>query len=237
MTGHANDSRPPVAVISGMGPGLGDALANVLRDGGYRVVGLSRDTHLPDQPGDSYIHMRCDVTDGLAMVESIDAISREFGPPALCIHNAMELLIRPFAETGPEDFERLWRVICLGAVNLSRAVLPGMRQRRDGCLILSGATAGVRGGARFAAFASAKFALRGLAQSLAREYGPSGIHVAHTLIDGLIWSPQTRRRFDGVLEPDCLDAYDVAASYLHLAEQPPSAWTHELDLRPASERW
>ena len=111
-----------------------------------------------------------------------------------------------------------------------------MLARQAGTIILSGATAARRGGAKFAAFASAKFALRGLAQSLSREFGPRGIHVAHVVIDGLIDEPQSDRRF-GPAELARMDPDAVARTYLGLATQHPSVWTHELDLRPFSGRF
>jgi NAD(P)-dependent dehydrogenase (short-subunit alcohol dehydrogenase family) len=115
-------------------------------------------------------------------------------------------------------------------------VIPHMAARRQGAVILTGATAGLRGTANFSAFASAKFALRGLAQSLAREYGPQGVHVAHVVLDGLIDEPQTDRRF-GASSAGRMNASAIAQAYLDLSAQHPSAWTHEMDLRPFSERF
>jgi len=111
-----------------------------------------------------------------------------------------------------------------------------MVARKTGTIILTGATAGRRGGAKFAAFASAKFALRGLAQSLSREFGPQGVHVAHVVLDGLIDEAQTEQRL-GPSKPTRMEPDAVARAYLNLATQHPSAWTHELDLRPFSERF
>ena len=107
----------------------------------------------------------------------------------------MLLTIKPFEQTTTSEFEQAWRVACLGAMVAVQAVIPHMAARGQGTIILTGATAGLRGAANFSAFASAKFALRGLAQSLAREYGPKGVHVAHVVIDGLIDEPQTDQRF------------------------------------------
>ena len=114
---------------------------------------------------------------------------------AVLVHNAAALLIKPFDETTADEFERVWRVACYGAFRCSRIVVPHMAARKAGAIILTGATAALRGGPKFAAFASAKFALRGLAQSLAREFGPQGVHVAHVVLDGLIDEPQTDARF------------------------------------------
>jgi NAD(P)-dependent dehydrogenase (short-subunit alcohol dehydrogenase family) len=118
----------------------------------------------------------------------------------------------------------------------ARAVLPHMIARGSGAIIFTGATAGLRGGANFSAFASAKFALRGFAQSLAREFAPRGIHVAHVVLDGLIDEVQTDRRF-GTSQPGRMEPQAIAQAYLDLARQDVSAWTHEMDLRPFSERF
>ena len=118
----------------------------------------------------------------------------------------------------------------------AQAVLPHMAARKQGTVIFSGATAGLRGGANFSAFASAKFALRGLAQALAREFGPKGVHVAHVVIDGLIEAPQTDLRF-GPAPTGRMDSKSVAQAYLGLAAQNPSAWTQEMDLRPFAEKF
>ena len=100
--------------------------------------------------------------------------------------------------------------------------------------MVTGATASIRGGAKFAAFASAKFALRGLAQSLAREFGPQGIHVAHVLIDGLIWGPPARD-LHGAEQINCISPESIAKTYMGLIEQDSSCWTHEVDIRPYKE--
>jgi NAD(P)-dependent dehydrogenase (short-subunit alcohol dehydrogenase family) len=152
------------------------------------------------------------------------------------IHNPHLLTIKPFEQTTIDDFEQAWRVACLGAVISAQAVVPPMAARKQGTIIFTGATAGLRGAANFSAFASAKFALRGLAQSLAREYSPKGVHVAHVVLDGLIDAPQTDRLF-GSQATGRMDPRAIAQSYLDLSMQPQSAWTHEMDLRPFSERF
>ena len=134
------------------------------------------------------------------------------------------------------DFEATWRTSVLGAVACAQAVLPGMVQCGRGALIFSGATASIRGAARFAAFAVAKFALRGLAQSLAREYHAQGVHVTHVVLDGLLRGSKSVARFGG-RDKAAIDPTEVAKTYRWLAEQEQSAWTHELDLRPASEKF
>jgi len=225
----------PVAVIAGIGEGLGVSLARTFAAAGFDVCGLARSDRMTDaigravaQAGGMYTQLGCDVTvpaDVAAVLQPFDARI------AVAVYNAHALLIEPFAQTTPVAFEQVWRVTCFGAMALARAVLPGMAARGSGALLFSGATAGRRGGPHFAAFASAKFALRGLVQSLAREYAPKGVHVAHVMIDGLIEAPQTTLRF-GAATVKRMDPDAVARSYLDLSTQHPSAWTHELELRP-----
>lgn len=222
-----------VAVVAGMGPGLGAAVAAAFHDAGYQVGGLSRRT-TSAQTGEaaSCRHYVCDVTRSADVDAALKAIRSDLGEPDVLVYNPMQLLIKPFLELSVEEMESAWRTICLGAMIAARAVLPSMVARRRGTLIFSGATASQRGSARFAALAVGKFGLRGLAQSLAREFGPEGVHVVHAVLDGLIWAPQTRSRFDPP-EADCMAPQAIASTYLQLVNQHPSAWTHEIDLRPA----
>ena len=153
---------------------------------------------------------------------------------AVC--NAAHLVVAPFADLALEDFDESWRVSLGSAFACARAVLPAMAARGRGALLMTGATGSIRGTARFAAFAAAKFALRGLAQSLAREYQPAGVHVAHVVLDGVLRGSASERRF-AKDEGQCIEPQAVESIYRQLAEQPASAWTHELDLRPHRERF
>ncbi len=148
----------------------------------------------------------------------------------------MQLNPKPFMKLTPAEFEKSWLSTCFGAMVAAQAALPGMLAQGGGTIIFTGATASVKGNPSFAAFASAKFALRGLAQSLAREFAPQGVHVVNTLIDGVIWGPQTQQRFT-IARENCLEPEAIAKTYLQLIGQPPCAWTHELDLRPSSEKF
>ncbi|HVR65695.1 MAG TPA: SDR family NAD(P)-dependent oxidoreductase [Verrucomicrobiae bacterium] len=235
----ARASRP-VALISGVAAGLGASLADAFAAAGYDIIGLARSNRaaaeiaaLVAKQGGSYLHHSCDITQPIQVAT---ALQRDAKRIAVAVHNAQALLIKPFGEISPDEFEEVWRVGCFGAMVVAQAVLPAMAARGHGVLIFTGATAAIRGGAKFTAFASAKFALRGLAQALAREYGASGIHVAHVVLDGLVEGPQTDRRFGPApsarFKPD-----EVAQTYLQLASQPPSAWTQEIDLRPSAERY
>lgn len=228
-----NNATSKVAVVAGMGDGLGLALSQGLLAQGYCVAGLSRSGKERPELGDRFMALACELTDAEALDSALSEVEASFGPATAYIHNASQMLRSDFLDTSADDFEKIWRITCQAAVSGAQRVLPGMLASAGGTLLFTGATASVKAGGGFAAFSSAKFALRGLAQSLAREYGPRGIHVAHVLIDGIIWSKRAEAR--GLGPEQCLSATDVAASYLHLIDQPRSAWTQELDLRPSVE--
>jgi NAD(P)-dependent dehydrogenase (short-subunit alcohol dehydrogenase family) len=232
-------------LLTGVAEGLGADIAETFAKAGHDVIGLSRSTRASEQitrrveaAGGRYLHHACDITRPADLTEAIRPHADRID---VLIHNPQLLTIKPFEQTTVKVFEETWRVTCLGAVIAAQAVIPHMAARRQGMVILSGATAGLRGGANFSAFASAKFALRGLAQSLAREYGPKGVHVAHVVLDGLIDEPQTDQRFGaqatGSQASGRMDPRSIAQAYLDLSRQAPSTWTHEMDLRPFSEKF
>jgi NAD(P)-dependent dehydrogenase (short-subunit alcohol dehydrogenase family) len=235
----SSDHGPAIA-IAGIGEGFGLALANTFAAAGYDIIGLSRSGRcdaaaaaLTAAHGRGYLPLTCDVTDD-------GAVARILAPHAArvaaAIYNAHHLVIAPFLETGASDVAQAMAINCGGAVALARALLPEMLARGQGTLIMTGATATRRASAGFSALAMSKFALRALAQSLAREYGPKGIHVAHVVVDGLIDEPQTHRRFPDRRDA-MIDADALAATYLSIVRQPPSMWTHELDVRPSTGRF
>jgi NAD(P)-dependent dehydrogenase (short-subunit alcohol dehydrogenase family) len=227
-------------LITGVAEGLGADIAETFAQAGHDVIGLSRSmkstehvTRRVEQSGGRYIHLACDITRAADATAAINPYADRID---VLIHNPHLLTIKPFEQTTADEFEQAWRVACLGAVISAQAVVPHMAARQQGTIIFTGATAGIRGAANFSAFASAKFAARGLAQSLAREYSPKGVHVAHVVLDGLIDAPQTDQRL-GPHASVRMDSRAIAQAYLDLATQPPSTWTHEMDLRPFSERF
>lgn len=233
-------SGRPTLLLTGAAEGLGASIAATFAAAGHDVVGLARSdrasAHLArvvGERGGAYVPLICDITQP---ADVTDALRPHVDRISVVVHNAHALLIKPLDDTTFGEFEHVWRVACLGAFVTSQAVLPHMIARGAGTIILTGATAGRRGGANFAAFASAKFALRGLAQSLAREFGPRGVHVAHVVLDGLIDGAQTEQRF-GPSNSTRMDPDAVARAYVELVTQHSSAWTHELDMRPYSERF
>lgn len=221
-----------VALIVGAGGVLGQALVAEFASAGYAVGTVRRRAEAPGG-----VHREaCDLAQPPAVEAALARAVAALGTPDVLVCNAAHLVVAPFQELQDDDFETAWRVGVAGAAAAVRAVLPAMRARGSGCIVFSGATASQRGGARFAAFASAKFALRGLAQSLAREVQPEGLHVVHVVLDGILSGSRSEARFAAPGAP-LLEPQAVAALYRQLAEQPPSAWTHELDLRPAGERF
>lgn len=233
----AGQPAAKVVVVAGASVGLGSALvAEFLADA--RVVALGRAPAIAAVAAElaGAVPIACELTDDAAVDRAFTEIEHTLAPPDLVIYNAHRVELRPALDTTPDAFAEAWRVGCLGAFLVAQRVLPRMCERGAGTLLFTGATGSLRGGKRSAAFASAKFALRGLAQSLAREFGPAGVHVAHVVIDGLIWCDRSRARF-GVQQETAMDPRAIAATYRHLAEQPASAWTQELDLRPHQERF
>ncbi|MBE9032112.1 SDR family NAD(P)-dependent oxidoreductase [filamentous cyanobacterium LEGE 11480] len=162
----------PLIIVAGAGAGLGQSLLHRFEAGEYKAIGLVRT--LPTQPTNLDLH-QIDLTDSAAAIALITDLISTYGPPKVVIHNTAELIIQPFAETTLEDFERCWQSMVQAAIIVAQSVLQPMVRGGGGAFIVSGATASLRGGAKFSAFASAKFALRGLTQSLAREYQPAGI--------------------------------------------------------------
>ncbi len=233
-----------VALVAGVGPGLGLGAARAFAQAGYRV-GLSARKEdalraFAAEIGPTAFPVPMDVREPASVAEGFGRAA-EFGPIRAVVFNTGAQLNRPFLDTEPALYEKVWRLGQYGAVLVAQAALRAMLADGQGTLIFTGATASVRGNANFAAFAASKAGLRALAQSLAREFGPQGIHIAHVIIDGLIASPVIRERFpdaEARLGPDgMLDPLAIGRAYVMLAEQPRSAWTFELDLRPWAERF
>lgn len=219
----------PLAIVAGSGPGLGQSLLSSLGQNGYTAFGLNRTV-----PKGVAHTLAVDLADQAQTTAALSELIRAHGAPKLVIHNTARLHIAPFMGTSPADFEAAWRAMVLSAVNLAQGVFPAMTSAGGGTFIMSGATASLRGGKNFAAFASAKAGVRALSQSLAREYGPRGIHVAHVILDGIIDTQASRDLHN--MEPErMMKPADIVQTYLNLAKQPKSTWTHEMDLRPMGE--
>lgn len=243
MTSPAISSASTAAIV-GVGPGLGRALALRFARGGLSVGLLARseealaavrtDVEATGARASSYA---CDTTDETAVRDAFAQLSAELGAPDVLVYNAGAFEIGSILDIKPADLERTWRTNCLGGLIASQAVLPAMLRAGRGTILFSGATASLRGSARFAHLAVGKFGLRALAQSMARELGPRGIHVAHVIIDAVIDTPRVRARLTDGDPSKYASPSALAESYWSLHAQDPAAWTHELDLRPASEKF
>lgn len=177
-----------------------------------------------------------DARDEAAMVELVETVERDIGPIEVAVFNVGANVRFTVTDTSAQVYRKVWEMACFAGFLMGREVAKHMIARAHGTIIFTGATASLRGGAGFSAFSGAKAALRMLAQSMARELGPQGIHVAHVVIDGGIDTEFVRglrpdfdalKARDGVLSPEA-----IAANYVILHHQHRSAWTHELDLRP-----
>jgi len=220
-----------VAAVVGAGPGLGDALVLRFAEAGMSVAAISRKGRLPSSGAHApRIHgYAADATDAAQVRASFARVDAELGPPDLVVFNVGTWDRAGILDISEELFERAWRTGCLAGFLVGRAAAAAMLPRGAGTIIFTGATGSLRGSAGFAAFAVPKFGLRALAQSMARELGPKGIHVAHVIVDGMI---------DNAGEADSMTAMGptaIAEAYHALHRQPRSAWTHEIDLRPAGE--
>jgi NAD(P)-dependent dehydrogenase (short-subunit alcohol dehydrogenase family) len=222
-----------IVLIGGMGEGLGSALAHYFLAKGYQVIGFNRSVN--NKVGKEIIQVNVDLSDQKQVRQALAQTHLAHRAPDVFIHNAAELVIAPFQETTVGQFEQCWRAIALSAFILSKELLPLMAEK-GGTAIFTGATASIRGGNNFSAFSSAKFALRGLVQSLARQYQSLGVHVAHVLIDGIIDTERSHELHSLPVEK-MLDPQDIAECYWQLCQQPKSTWTHELDIRPSTEKF
>jgi NAD(P)-dependent dehydrogenase (short-subunit alcohol dehydrogenase family) len=227
-----------VAVITGVGPGLGAALARRFARDGFSLALIARSRHLIDQLAQelpSALPVTADVSKPADIASAIKEVRKELGVIGVLIHNASSAGGNGVIDTTPEQFEQSWRVTALGAFLCAREIAPDMIEAGAGAMLFTGATSSVRGGG-WLAFSSAKFALRGFAQSAARELWPKGIHVTHVLVDGIIASNQNDRAASDKTRTH-LTPEEIAEAYWYLANQPRSAWTLELDLRPNGEEF
>ena len=241
-------TEPRAALIIGAGDATGGAIARRFARGGYTacVTRRSADKLAPlvqriQAEGGQARAFGSDARDEAAMVELVATIEREVAPIAVAVFNIGANVRFAVTDTTERVYRKVWEMGALAGFLMAREAAKAMLPRAKGTILFTGATASLRGGAGFAAFAGAKHALRALAQSLARELGPQGIHVAHVVIDGAIDTAFIAQNFPeryalkeqaGILDPE-----HIAETYWQLHQQPRSAWTHEMDLRPWMETW
>ena len=241
--------KKKVALVIGAGTSLGSAVARCFaRDGLTAVVARRTGEELStlkkeiEDFGGTCHPFSLDARKEDDVINLINKIENEIGEIEVAVYNIGANIKFGITETTSQKYYKVWEMAAFGAFLMGREVAKKMIPRKKGTIIFTGATASVRGGDGFAAFAGAKHAKRALAQSMARELGPKGIHVAHVIIDGAIDTPwinklfpdyvKEKKKIDGLMNPD-----DIAKNYIMLHKQPRNAWTQELDLRPWVEKW
>ena len=225
------------ALIVGAGSGLSASIARAFAKADMTVALAARTTAdlapLAAETGAKLF--ACDATDRNQVTKLFAGVSESIGAPEAVVYNAGYRVRGPFTELDPAEVEKALAVSAFGGFLVAQEAARRMLPRAHGAILFTGASASVKGYAQSAAFAMGKFALRGLAQSMARELAPRGIHVAHFVIDGGI---RSARRTEAADAPDSLlDPDAIAASYLHVLQQPRSAWTWEIELRPWLEKF
>jgi NAD(P)-dependent dehydrogenase (short-subunit alcohol dehydrogenase family) len=243
MAGKTN-----VALVAGVGDGLGGAVARRFARGGFQTVLVARsadrlariaaDIEAAGGRGIAYV---ADLREESAVAKLFDDVEAQIGPIGVAVFNTGANYRASILDTPADMFEKVWRLGCYAGFLVGREAARHMVPRGQGTILFTGATASLRGSSQFAAFAAAKGGVRQVAQSMARELGPQGIHVASVIVDGMIDSQRVRERFpdrvaqlpeDGMLKPA-----DIAEVYWQLAQQPRSAWTFEVDVRPWAEKF
>jgi NAD(P)-dependent dehydrogenase (short-subunit alcohol dehydrogenase family) len=237
-----------VALVIGAGDATGGAIARRFAREGFVTCAVRRHAEklapLVDaiEAADGIVHaFGVDARKEEAMMALVEGIERDIGPIEVAVHNIGANVQFPIRETTARMYYKVWEMACFSGFLMGREAAKAMVPRGHGTIFFTGATASLRGRAGYAAFASAKHGLRALAQSMARELGPQGVHVAHLVIDGAIDTEFIRTNFPeryaardqgGILDPD-----HIADAYWSLYCQPRDTWTHEMDLRPWVESW
>ncbi|MGY1410520.1 SDR family NAD(P)-dependent oxidoreductase [Luteimonas sp. A611] len=232
----SSQTSKPLALVTGVGPGTGAALVRRFAEGGYRVAMLARDAdrlaaleaEIPDT-----VSVPCDVTDVAALEQAIARV----GMPKVVVHNAVGGAFGTFMEIEAETLQKNFDINTMALFNLARLTAPAMVEAGEGALIVTGNTSAQRGRAGFAGFAPTKAAQRILAESLARDLGPKGVHVAYLIIDAVIDVPWQRKRLPDAADDFFISPASIAGEVFHLAHQPRDAWSFLAEVRPFHEPW
>lgn len=230
----------PVCLISGVGPGTGSALVRRFAAEGHRVAMLARNAQrlaaLSEQVPSAKAYV-CDVSDQSQVDAAVASVEREMGAPSMLIHNAVGGAWGTFTEIDPDVLNRNFQVNTMGLLYLARRVAPAMVAAGKGAIIVTGNTSALRGRANFAGFAPTKAAQRILAEAMARDLGAKGVHVAYIVIDAVIDVPWARERFKDKPDDFFIAPAAIADEAWHVANQPRSAWSFNVEVRPFGETW
>ena len=231
----------PVALITGVGPGTGAAMARRFARGGYAVAMLARSRDRLDALAREIEHSRgyaCDVTDEAQLDATLASVRADLGTPKVLIHNAVGGAFATFLEVDPEVLNRNFQVNTMALLHLAQRLAPAMVDAGEGAIVVTGNTSALRGKAKFAGFAPTKAAQRLLAEAIAREVGPKGVHVSYLVIDAVIDLEWTR----AMVSKPAGDAFfiqpaAIAEEVRHVAHQERSAWSFNVEVRPFAEAW
>ena len=229
-----------VCLITGVGPGTGAALSRRFARGGYSVAMVARneqrlrelESEIPQARG--YV---CDVADETAVNDLVATVGKEMGQPEILIHNAVRGTFGTFLEIDPQDLATNFQINTMGFLYLARALAPAMIEAGRGVIMASGNTSALRGKPRFSGFAPTKAAQRILAESIARELGPKGVHVAYIVIDAVIDLEWTRKMMSDQPDEYFIQPDSIADTAFQVAHQEPNAWSFNVELRPFGEVW
>jgi NAD(P)-dependent dehydrogenase (short-subunit alcohol dehydrogenase family) len=229
--------QPKTVLIVGAGAGLSASLARLFARSGMQVaLAARRIDKLQGLAGETAAHLfQCDVADSTSIVSLFKQVDQDLGALDVVVYNPSARAKGPLVDLNLADVEKAIAITALGGFVVAQQAARRMLANRQGAILFTGASASVKGYPQSAPFAMGKFALRGLAQSMARELAPQGIHVAHFVIDGAI--RQAAGNYDGDESDSMLDPDAIAQTYLHVLQQPRSAWTWEVELRPWTERF
>ena len=232
--------KDKLCLITGVGPGTGKALVKKFASQGYSVIMVARDADrlasIKKEVPNTFAYP-CDVSDEAAVNDMASQVVEEIGEPNVVFHNAVRGTFGHFLEISPADLEENFRVNTMGMLYLSRAFAPGMIKRQSRVLKASGNTSALRGKPRFSAFAPSKAAQRILCESLARDLGPKGVHVAYLVIDAVIDLEWTRKMFSEEKDEFFISPSAIADTAYHVAHQERSAWSFNVEVRPFGENW
>ncbi|MBV9202638.1 MAG: SDR family NAD(P)-dependent oxidoreductase [Alphaproteobacteria bacterium] len=228
------------ALVTGVGPGTGTAVVRRLAEGGYDVAMIARSDdrlrQLEQEIGRTKAYP-VDVSDIASFDQTLDRIFLDFGPPEVVIHNAVGGTFGNFMQIDPTRLQQNFQINVMALLHLARRVAPAMIEAGTGAIVASGNTSALRGKSNFAGFAPTKAAQRILAEAIARELGPKGIHVAYVVIDAVIDVPWTRAARPDAPDDFFIQPADIADEIWHVVHQPRSAWSFNVEIRPFKESW
>jgi len=230
----------PLAIITGVGPGTGSAMARRFHDGGYKVAMLARTAErLADLESElpNAFAVPCDVADPVALAAALEGIEQRAGAPKVVIHNAVGGAFGNFLDIEPEALQRNFQINVMALLHLARWAAPRMEAAGGGALLVTGNTSAFRGKAGFAGFAPTKAAQRILTEAIAREMGPRGVHASFMMIDAVIDVHWARARFPDKPDDFFIKPSDIAEEVWHVTHQPRSAWSFLTEVRPFRESW